>query len=202
MGSSCVGRGVQPMPLALIHSAGERGLPGCPVRAKGEVAAGALQAHAPQAIKSSWRAVKAGTAATAPLLPIPAAGDAAPRAVAEAAVAAAEASGALPPLAGAQRAAVVAFFGRLAEELGENGGQDAGFEPFGERAAGQGTAQGAKASQQGRARGRGSPHLGPVTRPEGLPHPPPPPPQPRSPTHPEVQAPAAARRATAWRTPR
>ncbi|KAL4443339.1 hypothetical protein ABPG75_011076 [Micractinium tetrahymenae] len=58
-------------------------------------------------------------------------GNTTPEAVAEAAVAAAEASGALPPLAGPQRTAVVAFFKKLAGDLGENGGEGAGFEPFG-----------------------------------------------------------------------
>lgn len=58
-------------------------------------------------------------------------GEAAPAAVAEAAVTAAEASGALPPLAGQQRVAVVAFFEKLANELGEGADEGAGFEPFG-----------------------------------------------------------------------
>jgi len=52
-------------------------------------------------------------------------------------VAAAEASGALPPLAGAQRAAVEGFFARLAAELPAGGGngesdkEGAAFEDFG-----------------------------------------------------------------------
>lgn len=56
-----------------------------------------------------------------------------PRALGEAAVAAAEASGALPPLAGAQRAAVEGFFERLAGEMpSSSGGEDekAGGGPF------------------------------------------------------------------------
>lgn len=51
-----------------------------------------------------------------------------PRAVASAAVAAAEASGALPPLAGPQRAALEGWFSDMAEALDVCGGQ-AGF-PF------------------------------------------------------------------------
>lgn len=65
----------------------------------------------------------------------PAGRDVGPNAIASAAVAAAEASGALPPLAGPQRAAVEAFFARLAEGLGEGGGDQDGFESFGEGAA-------------------------------------------------------------------
>lgn len=59
-----------------------------------------------------------------------------PRALGEAAVAAAEASGALPPLAGAQRSAVEGFFARLAAELpagagGECEKEGGPFEDFG-----------------------------------------------------------------------
>ncbi|PRW50855.1 serine threonine- kinase isoform A [Chlorella sorokiniana] len=61
-----------------------------------------------------------------------------PRTLAEAAVAAAEASGALPPLAGAQRAAVEGFFARLAGDLpaasgrgGESEKEGGAFEDFG-----------------------------------------------------------------------
>lgn len=65
--------------------------------------------------------------------PLPA-GAPSPRAIGEAAVAAAEASGAVPPLAGPQRAAVEGFFARLASELPR--GKDTGgsqFEDFGEQ---------------------------------------------------------------------
>ncbi|KAL4420900.1 hypothetical protein ABPG77_001241 [Micractinium sp. CCAP 211/92] len=79
------------------------------------------------ALRSALRPLLAATRAHLRERP----GDAGPGAVAEAAVAAAEASGALPPLAGAQRAAVLAFFTKLAEDLGEGAGRDAAYEPFG-----------------------------------------------------------------------
>jgi hypothetical protein len=64
--------------------------------------------------------------------PCPPAGDITPEVVASAAVTSAEASGALPPLAGAQRAAVEGFFARLAAEMGQDSGSSsAAFEAFG-----------------------------------------------------------------------
>ncbi|PSC75426.1 hypothetical protein C2E20_1072 [Micractinium conductrix] len=54
-----------------------------------------------------------------------------PSDIAAASLAAAEASGALPPLAGAQRSAVAGFFERLATELVEGSGSMSSFEDMG-----------------------------------------------------------------------